>query len=58
MGRSSADEQLIELLVAIRITVWKEGLFIFRIRHYWEIRKVVSTDCAARRCSVGHALSP
>jgi len=24
---------------------------VFRIRHYWEIRKVVSTDCAARRCS-------
>jgi len=28
---------------------------IFRIRHFWEIRKVVSTDCAARRCSAGHA---
>jgi len=22
---------------------------VFRIRHYWEIRKVVSTDCAVRR---------
>jgi len=29
---------------------------VFRIRHYWEIRKMVSTDCAARRCSAGHAL--
>jgi len=29
---------------------------VFRIRHYWEIRKVVSTDCAARRCSVGYAV--
>jgi len=30
---------------------------VFRIRHYWEIRKVVSTDCVARRCSAGHALA-
>jgi len=30
---------------------------VFRIRHCWEIRKVVSTDCAARRCSAGHALA-
>ena len=30
---------------------------VFRIRHYWEIRKVVSTDCAARCCSAGHALA-
>jgi len=30
---------------------------VFRIRHYWEIRKAVSTDCAARRCSAGHALA-
>jgi len=30
---------------------------IFGIRHYWEIWKVVSTDCAARRCSAGHALA-
>jgi len=22
---------------------------VFRIRHYWQIQKVVSTDCAARR---------
>jgi len=29
----------------------------FRIRHYWEIRKLVSTDCAARRCSARHALA-
>ena len=28
----------------------------FWIRHYWEIRKVVSRDCAARRCRAGHAL--
>jgi len=24
---------------------------IFQIRHYWEIRKLASTDCAARRCT-------
>jgi len=30
---------------------------VFRIRHYREIRKVVSTDCAARRCSARHALA-
>jgi len=30
---------------------------VFRIRHYWETRKVVSTDCAARRWSAGHALA-
>jgi len=30
---------------------------VFRILHYWEIRKVVSTDCAARRCSAGRALA-
>ena len=30
---------------------------VFRIRRYWEIRKVVSTDCAARRCSARHALA-
>jgi len=30
---------------------------VFWIRHYWEIRKVVSTDCAARRCSARHALA-
>ena len=29
---------------------------VFRIRLYWEIRKVVSTDCAAQRCSARHAL--
>jgi len=29
----------------------------FRIHQYWEIRKVVSTDCAARRCSAWHALA-
>ena len=29
---------------------------VFRICHYWEIRKVVSTDCAARHCSARHAL--
>ena len=27
---------------------------VFRIRHYV---KVVSTDCAAQRCSIGHALA-
>jgi len=32
------------------------GIF-FRIRHYCEIRKVVTTECAARRCSAGHALA-
>ena len=30
---------------------------VFWIRHYWEIRKVVSIDCAARRCSAGHAVA-
>jgi len=30
---------------------------VFWISHYWEIRKVVSTDCAARRCSARHALA-
>jgi len=30
---------------------------VFRIRHYWEIWKVVSIDCAARRSSAGHALA-
>ena len=30
---------------------------VFRILHYWEIWKVVSTDCAARRCTAGHALA-
>jgi len=29
---------------------------VFRIRYYWEIRKVVSTDGSARRCSGGHVL--
>jgi len=28
---------------------------VFAIRHYWETRKVGSTDCAARRCSAGQA---
>jgi len=30
---------------------------VFWIRHYWEIWKVVSTDCAARCCSARHALA-
>ena len=30
---------------------------VFRIRHHWEIRKVVSTDCAARRSRAGNALA-
>ena len=30
---------------------------VFGIRHYWEIQKVVSTACAARRCSAGQALA-
>jgi len=30
---------------------------VFRIRRYREIRKVASTDCAARRCSAGYALA-
>jgi len=30
---------------------------VFRIRRYWEIRKVVSNDCVARRCSARHALA-
>jgi len=28
---------------------------VFRIRNSWQIGKVVSTDCAARRCSARHA---
>ena len=27
---------------------------VFRIRHYWEIRKVLSIDCDVRRCTAGH----
>ena len=30
---------------------------VFRIRHYWQIWKVVSTDCTARSCSGGHTLA-
>ena len=30
---------------------------VFRIRHYREIRKVVSTDCTVRRCRARHALA-
>ena len=30
---------------------------VFRICHYWETRKVVSTDCTERRCSARHALA-
>jgi len=30
---------------------------VFGIRHYREIRKVVSIDRSARRCSVRHALA-
>jgi len=30
---------------------------VFRLRYYWQIRKVVSTDCAARRCRGQHALA-
>ena len=45
-----ANEQTIIFLVAIQI----HGLFFgFVIL----VRKVVSTDCAARRCSAGHALA-
>jgi len=29
---------------------------VFQIRHYWKIRKVVSTDCVVWCCSAGHAL--
>jgi len=29
---------------------------VFRIRHYLEIWKMVSTDCAAQRCSAERAL--
>jgi len=41
---------------------WRSGSLcgyrdFFRICHYWEIRKVVSTDCIARRCSARHALA-
>jgi len=30
---------------------------VFRICHYWEKRKVLSTDCAAQHCSAGYALA-
>ena len=30
---------------------------VFRVRHYWEIGTMVSTNCAAQRCSAGHALA-
>ena len=28
---------------------------VFRIRHHWEIRKLISTDCTARCCNAQHA---
>jgi len=31
---------------------------VFWIRHYWQIRKVVSTDCAARCRSAAGQASP
>ena len=36
-----------------RLNTW----IVFRIRHYCEIRKVVSSDCAALRCRAGRALA-
>jgi len=30
---------------------------VFRICHYWEIRKVVSTDCTVQCCSAQRALA-
>jgi len=41
---------------------WRSGSdfdigIVVRMRHYWEIRKMVSTECDARRCSGGHALA-
>jgi len=30
---------------------------VFRIRHYWDMRKVASSDCAAWCCSAGHVLA-
>ena len=41
---------------------WRSGSpldtgIVFRMRHHWKIRKVVSTDCAAQRCSARHALA-
>jgi len=30
---------------------------VFRICQYWQIQKVVSPDCAARRCTARHALA-
>ena len=49
-GWQWADEQTIEFW-------WRSGSpsgyrIVYRIRHYWEIRKVVSTDCAA--CTSRH----
>ena len=50
-----ANEQMIKFW-------WQSGYrldtgIVFRIHHYWEIRKVVSTDCVARRRSAQHALA-
>ena len=51
IGWQWANEQMIKFWWR-SITVWIQG---FRIRHYWEIWKVVSTDCAAQRCSADQA---
>jgi len=50
-----ANEQLIKFW-------WLSGHhldtgIVFRIHYCWDVRKVVSTDCAARQCSTGHALA-
>jgi len=57
VGWQWADEQMIKFL-------WRSGSLsgyrdriVFRIRHYWEIRKAASIDGAARRCSAWHALA-
>jgi len=55
-GWKWADEQMIKSWwrsVSYRLDT---GI-VFRIRYYWEIQKLASTNCTARRCSGGHALS-
>jgi len=52
-GWQWANEQNNFISVAIRITVWIQELFFFRIHHYWEIRKVVNG-----RKSAAHTDSP
>jgi len=57
-GWQWATEQKTKFWLAFRITVWIQIQVFFPIRHYWEIRKVASTDCVAtlqyRACTSRH----